>query len=221
MQLVFAALYAVVSLVVLLAAIWSGLWAANRLVRPISGLIGAAERVSEGDLTAQVASRTATMTKSARLGLAFNRMTQQLGAQRGDLVAANRQIDERRRFTETVLSGVSAGVIGLDHDGTITIVNRAAARLLNATPEEMEGRHYSESVPELAALIRRAISEPVGRASGEVDRQAHRHRRARSACRSPASAAQPRLCRHLRRHHRSGFGAAHRRLGRCGAAHRP
>ena len=53
-QLVFAALYAVVSLVILLAAIWSGLWAANRLVRPISGLIGAAERVSEGDLTAQV-----------------------------------------------------------------------------------------------------------------------------------------------------------------------
>ncbi len=53
-QLIFAALYAVVSLVILLAAIWSGLWAANRLVRPISDLIGAAERVSEGDLTAQV-----------------------------------------------------------------------------------------------------------------------------------------------------------------------
>ena len=65
MQLVFAALYAVVSLVVLLAAIWSGLWAANRLVRPISGLIGAAERVSEGDLDAQVG-WSATMTKSAR-----------------------------------------------------------------------------------------------------------------------------------------------------------
>jgi two-component system, NtrC family, nitrogen regulation sensor histidine kinase NtrY len=66
------------------------------------------------------------------------------------------------------LSGVSAGVIGLDRDGKITIVNRAAARLLNATPEELEGRHYSESVPELGALIRRALSEPVGRAGGEV-----------------------------------------------------
>ena len=166
-QLVFASLYVLVALVILLAAIWSGLWAANRLVRPISGLIVAAERVSEGDLTAQVAVEHDD-DEIGTLGLAFNRMTQQLFAQRGDLVSANRLIDERRRFTETVLSGVSAGVIGLDHDGMITIVNRAAARLLNATPDEMEGRHYSESLPELAALIRKATSEPVARAGGEV-----------------------------------------------------
>jgi two-component system, NtrC family, nitrogen regulation sensor histidine kinase NtrY len=166
-QLVFAALYAVVSLVILLAAIWSGLWAANRLVKPISGLIGAAERVSEGDLTVQV-KVDRDDDEIGTLGLAFNRMTGQLGAQRDDLIAANRQIDERRRFTETVLSGVSAGVIGIANDGMITIVNRAAARLLNSTPEAMEGRPYSDSVPELAALIRRAIAEPVGRASGEV-----------------------------------------------------
>jgi two-component system nitrogen regulation sensor histidine kinase NtrY len=166
-QLVFAGLYVLVALVILLAAILSGLWAANRLVKPISGLIGAAERVSEGDLTAQV-QVDRDSDEIATLGLAFNRMTEQLGAQRSDLVAANRQIDERRRFTETVLSGVSAGVIGIANGGTITIVNRAAARLLNASPEELEGQHYSESVPELAALIRKAVSEPVGRASGEV-----------------------------------------------------
>jgi two-component system nitrogen regulation sensor histidine kinase NtrY len=166
-QLVFAALYAVVSLVTLLGAVWSGIWAANRLVHPISNLIEAAERVSEGDLTAQV-KVSRDDDEIGTLGHAFNRMTQQLGAQRGDLVAANRLNEERRRFTETVLSGVSAGVIGLDRDGKITIVNRAAARLLNATPEELEGQHYSESVPELGALIRRALSEPVGRAGGEV-----------------------------------------------------
>ena len=67
-----------------------------------------------------------------------------------------------------VLSGVSAGVIGIDNDGGITIVNRAAARLLNGAPEELEGTHYSQSVPEMAALIRKAMSEPVGRASGEI-----------------------------------------------------
>jgi two-component system, NtrC family, nitrogen regulation sensor histidine kinase NtrY len=166
-QLVFAALYAVVSLVTLLAAVWSGIWAANRLVHPISNLIGAAERVSEGDLTAQV-KVSHDDDEIGTLGHAFNRMTQQLAAQRGDLVTANRLNEERRRFTETVLSGVSAGVIGLDRDGKITIVNRAAARLLNATPEELEGSHYSQSVPELAALIRRALSEPAGRAGGEV-----------------------------------------------------
>jgi two-component system, NtrC family, nitrogen regulation sensor histidine kinase NtrY len=166
-QKVFAGLYAAVSLVILLAAIWLGLWAANRIVRPISRLIGAAERVSEGDLKAQVAVERDD-DEIGTLGLAFNRMTQQLDTQRSALVAANQQIDERRRFTETVLAGVSAGVIGVDAEGQITIVNRAAARLLNAAPEELEGQHYAEAVPELAALIRRAIQEPVARSSGEA-----------------------------------------------------
>jgi two-component system nitrogen regulation sensor histidine kinase NtrY len=166
-QLIFAGMYAAVALVILLAAIWLGLWAANRIVRPISRLIGAAERVSEGDLKAQVYVDKVD-DELANLGHAFNRMTGQLDAQREALIAANRQIDERRRFTETVLAGVSAGVVGVDGDGKITIVNRAAARLLNAAPEELEGQHYAEAVPELAVLIRRAISEPVGRSSGEA-----------------------------------------------------
>jgi two-component system nitrogen regulation sensor histidine kinase NtrY len=166
-SLVFAALYAVFSLVVLLAAIWSGLWAANRLVRPISGLISAAERVSEGDLDAQVRVDRDD-DELANLGTAFNRMTQQLSAQRSDLIAANRLNETRRRFTETVLSGVSAGVIGIDGEGRITIVNRAAARLMDAAPEDMEANHYAEAVPELAPLILRAMSEPAGRAGGEV-----------------------------------------------------
>jgi two-component system nitrogen regulation sensor histidine kinase NtrY len=166
-QLVFASLYVLVSLEVLAAAMWAGLWAANRLVRPVSILIDAADRVSRGDLTAQVPVDRAD-DEIGNLGRAFNRMTGQLSAQRSDLINANRQIDERRRFTETVLSGVSAGVIGVDHDGQVTIVNRAAERLLNGTEEEISGRHYSETVPELAGLIRRAMSEPLGHAGGEV-----------------------------------------------------
>jgi two-component system nitrogen regulation sensor histidine kinase NtrY len=166
-QLVFATLYAVVALVVLLAAIWAGIWAANRLVRPISDLVEAAEKVSGGDLSAQV--RVAhDDDELGTLGLAFNRMTQQLSAQRHELVEANQLNEARRRFTETVLSGVSAGVVGVDHDGSLTIVNRAAARLLDAAPEEMEGTHYAQAMPELAALVRRAMDEPVGRAAGEV-----------------------------------------------------
>jgi two-component system, NtrC family, nitrogen regulation sensor histidine kinase NtrY len=167
LQLVFAALYGVVSLLVLLAAIWLGLWAANSLVNPISRLIGAAERVAGGDLKAQVMVDKDD-DEIATLGRAFNRMTAQLDAQRTELIEASHQIDARRRFTEAVLAGVSAGVIGLDGDGHITIVNRAAARLLNAAPEELESRHYSEAVPELAGLIRRALQEPIGRAGGEA-----------------------------------------------------
>ena len=166
-SLAFALVYAIFSLMVLLAAIWSGLWAANRLVQPISNLIEAAEKVSEGDLSAQVHVERDD-DELGTLGAAFNRMTQQLSAQRGDLMAANRLNETRRLFTETVLSGVSAGVVGIDSEGHITIVNRAAARLLNATPEDMEGQHHSQSVPELAPLILRAMGEPAGRASGEV-----------------------------------------------------
>lgn len=166
-QLVFALLYGVVSLVILLAAIGSGLWAANRLVGPISRLIGAAERVTEGDLKAQV-EVDRDDDEIGTLGRAFNRMTSQLGSQRDALVAASRQNEERRRFTEAVLAGVSAGVVGLDAEGQVNIVNRMASRLLNAAPEEIEGLHYTEAVPELAALIRRAINEPVGHASGEA-----------------------------------------------------
>jgi two-component system, NtrC family, nitrogen regulation sensor histidine kinase NtrY len=166
-QLVFAELYGMVSLLILLAAIWMGLWAANRLVRPISQLIGAAERVTAGDLRAQVMVERDD-DEVGILGRAFNRMTAQLQAQRTELVEASHQIDTRRRFTEAVLAGVSAGVVGLDGDGRITIVNRAAARLLNAAHEEIEGRHYAEAVPELAGLIRRAFAEPIGRASGEA-----------------------------------------------------
>jgi two-component system nitrogen regulation sensor histidine kinase NtrY len=164
----FAILYAFITLDILMAAISMGLWFATRLARPISSLVYAAERVSEGDLKAR-AEVERDDDEVGTLGNTFNRMIRQLGTQRDALVTANEQMDERRRFTETVLAGVSAGVIGLDGDGQITIVNRAAARLLNADPEELEGRHYSETVPELSALIRKAISEPVGRASGEVD----------------------------------------------------
>jgi two-component system nitrogen regulation sensor histidine kinase NtrY len=167
LELIFAALYLVVSFVLLLAAIWLGLWAANRVVDPVSRLIGAAERVSEGDLKAQV-DVGPDKDEISTLSRAFNRMMTQLDMQRTALVDANRQIDERRRFTETVLAGVTAGVLGLDADGHITIVNRAAARLLDAAPEEIEGHHYAQTAPEFAALIRRAIAEPGGRASGDV-----------------------------------------------------
>ncbi len=166
-QLLFAAIYGVVSLLTLLGAIWLGLWAANRLGRPVAKLIDAAEEVSQGNLKARVAVERGD-DEIGVLGRTFNRMTAQLEAQRMELVAANRQIDARRRFTEAVLAGVSAGVIGLDAEGQVTLVNRAAARLLDAAPEELEQQHYAEAVPELAALIRHAIQEPVGHASGEV-----------------------------------------------------
>lgn len=166
-QALFAALYSVVALLTLLGAISLGLWAANRLAKPISRLIGAAERVSGGDLKVRVAVERED-DEVGVLGRTFNRMTSQLEGQRAALVEANRQIDARRQFTEAVLAGVSAGVLGLDASGKITIVNRAAARLLGTRPEDLEGLGYAEAVPEMLSLIRKAVQEPIGRAGGEV-----------------------------------------------------
>ena len=117
------------ALLLLLAAVWIGLDFATALVAPIGCLIGAAERVRAGDLACPRAG-TAPEDELGTLSRAFNRMTSQLESQQRELIEANRQLDERRRFTETVLAGVSAGVIGLDHEGRINLPNRSAADLL-------------------------------------------------------------------------------------------
>ena len=167
-QLTFAALYVVVAMLILLAAVWLALWAASRIVTPIGRLAGAAERVSEGDLRVRVAVGDDD-DEIGSLSETFNRMTSQLEAQRQELIDANFQLDSRRRFTEAMLAGVSAGVVGLDGEGRITLINRTASRLLDARPEDIETRHYSECMPELAGLIHRAMTEPTARAAGQVD----------------------------------------------------
>lgn len=167
-QLTFAALYFVVAMLILLAAVWLGLWAANRIVRPIGRLAGAAERVSQGDLRVRVAVGKDDDEIGA-LSQTFNHMTSELEARRQELMDANRQLDARRRFTEAMLAGVSAGVVGLDGDGRVTLTNRSAARLLGLKSEDVETRHYSQCMPELAALIHHAISSGAPRTAGQVD----------------------------------------------------
>ena len=166
-QLYFFMAYLILALFVLLAAVWLGVLAANRLVGPIGRLIGAAERVSEGDLAVRVDVGQGD-DEIGSLARAFNRMTGQLQTQRAELVDANRQLDRRRRFTEAVLSGVSAGVIGLDAHGRITLANRSAAQLLNATREELVGQSFVEVVPEMATLVRFTGGAPDS-AQGQIE----------------------------------------------------
>lgn len=167
LQLTFALVYTVVALLILLAAIWFGLWLANRLVAPISRLVNAAERVSAGDLTVRV-TESPEEDEVATLSHAFNHMTSELERQRSALVNANRQLDDRRRFTETVLSGVTAGVIGLAPDGTVTLPNRSALQMLGAESEEMVGQELARRVPEMADLLAEAREKPDRVVQGQV-----------------------------------------------------
>ncbi len=158
-RLLFSFTYMGVALIVLLSAILIGLWFANRLVKPISSLVSAAERVRQGDLDAKVPSQLA-YDELGMLSRAFNRMTSQIKAQRDELVAANRAMDERRRFTEAVLSGVSSGVLGLDLAGTITLPNRSATQLLEMSESELVGRPLIDVLPEAAGVLEAARERP-------------------------------------------------------------
>ena len=167
LQITFAMVFVLVALLLLLAAVWTGLVIATRLVRPIGALSAAAERVRSGDLAVRVEEGTSDDELSS-LSRAFNRMTSQLQAQRRELIEANRQIDDRRRFTEAVLSGVSAGVIGLDGEGRINLPNRSSTVLLSADLDLMIGRDFREAVPEMAALLDAARADPNRLAQDEV-----------------------------------------------------
>ncbi len=153
-------IFIVVALLLLVVAVWLGLHFATAIVRPIGGLVLATERVREGDLTAEVPT-TGLDDEIGTLSRAFNRMTRQLASQREELVEANRKLDRRRRFTEAVLSGVSAGVIGTDQDGRVNLPNRSAADLLGTDVDAMIGLPLNEIAPELADLLSEARGMPA------------------------------------------------------------
>jgi two-component system nitrogen regulation sensor histidine kinase NtrY len=166
-QITFALVFLVVALLFLLAAVWVGILFATKMARPISALVAAAERVRAGDLAARVAEGEEE-DEFGSLSRAFNRMTTQLQSQQGELVEANRQLDARRRFTETVLAGVSAGVIGLDPTGRISYPNRSASVLLAIDFEHHLGAALVELVPAMAALLEAAARRPDRLAEAQI-----------------------------------------------------
>jgi two-component system nitrogen regulation sensor histidine kinase NtrY len=151
-QFAFALMYALIALIVLLSAVWIGLNFANYLVAPIRRLIDAAQIVSTGNLFVQVPTRRSE-GDLAQLGETFNKMTQELRTQHEDIVRARDLIDSRRRFTEAVLSGASAGVIGVDAENRISILNRSAERLIGKSQAEALGRPVAEVASELNDLL--------------------------------------------------------------------
>lgn len=151
-QVAFASMFALIALIVLLSAIWFGLNFANRLVAPIRRLIHATDQVATGNFYVQVPVRRGE-GDLGHLGETFNKMTSELRRQHDGLTAASELIDRRRRFTEAVLAGVSAGVIGINARGLITIVNPSTEALLGASREELLGRPISMVLPEVAPLL--------------------------------------------------------------------
>lgn len=160
--------YVVLAIIILFGAIWLALWAATRIVQPIGRLVNMAERVSGGELGARVE----VYKEDGELGVlarSMNHMTAQLQTQRDDLIDTNRQFDNRRRFTEAVLSGVSAGVVGLKADGRITIANKSAAELLGEDSGRLTGAQIQDIMPELEFLFEKAAESPFSEIGDQLD----------------------------------------------------
>ncbi len=153
----FGLIYLGFAIILILAAVWLGLWFAERLARPVGRLAGAAQMVGGGDLDVHVPEEDGD-DEIAMLGRLFNQMTRQLKGQREALMDSHRQTERRRRLFDSVLSNVTAGVIGLDAEGRIDFVNRAAERLLDI-PDALHEVAIAQGVPEFGALFERLRDE--------------------------------------------------------------
>jgi two-component system, NtrC family, nitrogen regulation sensor histidine kinase NtrY len=167
----FGLLYLGFAIILILAAVWLGLWFAERLSRPVGRLAGAAQRVGGGDLDVQVPEENGD-DEIAMLGRLFNQMTRQLKGQREALVEGHNQTESRRRLFDSVLSNVTAGVIGLDAAGRVDFINPAAARLLDV-PDGARVMTLETAVPEFSALFER-LRENEGSAVQEEVRLSRR-----------------------------------------------
>jgi two-component system nitrogen regulation sensor histidine kinase NtrY len=152
-------IYFMISMTSLLAAIWVGMWFAGRFVAPIRRLIAGAQEVSKGNLEIALPEKRGE-GDLRRLSHTFNLMRRELKHQQDALHQTNEQLTERRNFIEAVLSGVSAGVIGLDSADRITLLSRSAQRLLGFSSTDVVGKPIADVVPEFAPVL--AAAEETG-----------------------------------------------------------
>ncbi|MEM9044485.1 MAG: PAS domain-containing sensor histidine kinase [Pseudomonadota bacterium] len=163
----YAVRYLAVSLLMILCAILMGLWFAERLARPVGRLAGAADAIGRGNLNVRVAEGKES-DEITLLSRAFNRMTSQVKDQRDALIRARDDTERRRHFIEAVLSGVTAGVIGLDAKARIELINDAAVEMLEVNALDVYREKLAEVQPAFAELVDRATSNPRDITRGEV-----------------------------------------------------
>ncbi|MBY4892110.1 PAS domain-containing sensor histidine kinase [Rhodobacteraceae bacterium N5(2021)] len=163
----FALLYLGFATLMILAAIWAGLSFGERLSRPVGQLAGAAQRVGQGDLDVRVPEETSD-DEIAMLGRLFNQMTRQLKGQRDTLIEQNVATEESRRLFDSVLSSVTAGVIGLEESGRVDFMNRSAIRLLSLVEQRDSGLTMEAAVPEFAPLFEKLTSTAAEAVQEEI-----------------------------------------------------
>ncbi len=163
----FGLLYLAFAVLLIVSSALLSLWFAERLSRPIGRLVGAAQRVGDGELETQVLEEEGD-DEIAQLSVYFNKMTRQLKGQRDRLLENTAQIEERRRLFDSVLSSVTSGVVGLDAQGRVSFVNRSARRLLGWAVGEHKEHHLEVVVPEFSPLFARLKESGIDSVQDEV-----------------------------------------------------
>ncbi len=158
-ELIVIIFFAVVALLLLVVSIWIGLVVAGQFILPIRHLIDASEKIRTGDLSVRVPQRSTKDDKDEfyLLSYSFNRMARQLEKQQADLLLANEKLEERRRFIESTLEGVSAGIVRLDKKGCILYPNQVISEMLGVDFNENIGAKLGVLVPGLSEVLQKAI----------------------------------------------------------------
>jgi len=158
LQLRFNIALVAMSLLLVGIAVWFALRFADRQVEPLTDLVGAARKVGQGNFALRLEGRTGA-DEIGLLNRAFNRMTSQLEKQTDDLVSANRQIDDRRAFMEAVLESVTAGIISVDDESRVLLMNNSAQALLGGG--DLSGQSLSELSPEICQMVREGTERAI------------------------------------------------------------
>lgn len=153
LQIQFLIIFIVVSLLLLFAAIWLGIILSSALIKPLNRLVSATEQITEGDfnIDVNISNKSDEISVLAR---AFNIMALELGTQRQKLIEANHEIEAKHHFSETVLSGVSAGVVALDLDQQVSSINPTAINILSLDKNiDLTNQSFDKLCPEIASLL--------------------------------------------------------------------
>ncbi|MCP5402624.1 MAG: HAMP domain-containing protein [Novosphingobium sp.] len=161
LQLRFNVALFVASLALVGLSVWFALRFADRQVKPLYRLVDAARSVGSGNFSLRVEGRTGA-DEIGLLNRAFNRMTAQIEKQTQALVGANQQLEERRAFMEAVLESVTAGIISLDGEGNVLLMNSTAQKLLfDRSGPGPVGLSLAEISPQIAGLVDSGLARGI------------------------------------------------------------
>jgi two-component system, NtrC family, nitrogen regulation sensor histidine kinase NtrY len=148
----------IVALLVIFIGFWFGVTMARDITDPILGLAEGTEQIAAGNLDVYV-----EPVGDDELGVlvrSFNKMAEDLRKGRDELVRVNLDLENRRKYIETILRNIAAGVMALDPDRRVTTINNSARIILGVTETELLGRFFPEAVPEVSSkAIERILND--------------------------------------------------------------